>query len=142
MPEFTQSLSVGHIIENDVLQIIRRKYPCAVRLENKFSGYDIFIPEIEKRIEVKSDQKSQYTGNILIEFEMNGRASGIMTTKADFWVFFDGEQYRVIEPRHIIDCIFKSRQVYHEITGNGDTKTKKAFLIRKNELFKYGKELK
>jgi hypothetical protein len=31
---------------------------------------------------------------------------------------------------------------YAEFTGNGDTKSKKAFLVKKDILFSYGKEIK
>ena len=67
MGTFAQDLKEGKAIESIVLDLIKIKYPAATIINGYFPGYDIWIPEIHKSIEVKSDQKSQYTGNILIE---------------------------------------------------------------------------
>lgn len=138
---FAQDLEAGLDVEKRVLEILQRKYPCAT-IVNAFKGYDIWIPELEKGIEVKSDQKSQHTGNIVIEIEFNGKPSALMTTKAAYWIFYDGEKFVSIEPMEIIKCIFMNKLKYAEFVGNGDTKSKKAFLIRKDVLFSYGKEIK
>jgi hypothetical protein len=138
---FAQDLEAGLDVEKRVLEILQRKYPCAT-IVNAFKGYDIWIPELEKGIEVKSDKKSQETGNIVIEIEFNGKPSALMTTKAAYWIFYDGEKFVSIEPMEIIKCIFMNKLKYAEFVGNGDTKSKKAFLVRKDVLFSYGKEIK
>jgi hypothetical protein len=61
---FKRDLDRGKKIELYVLKQIRLIFPSATLIENKFKFYDIFIPEIEKKIEVKCDEKSQETGNI------------------------------------------------------------------------------
>ena len=137
---FQKDLAIGLDIENRVLAILRKKYPCAT-LVNAFKGYDIWIPEIDKAVEVKSDQKSQHTGNIVIEIEMYGKDSGLMVTQADYWVFYDGEMFVIMPVKHIFKCILHSKLQYVEFTGKGDTHPKKAFLVDKNTLFKYGKIL-
>ena len=137
---FQKDLAIGLDIENRVLAILRKKYPCAT-LVNAFKGYDIWIPEIDKAVEVKSDQKSQHTGNIVIEIEMFGKDSGLMATQADYWVFYDGEMFVIMPVKNIFKCIFESKLQYVEFVGNGDTRPKKAFLVDKNTLFKYGKIL-
>lgn len=138
---FATDLEAGLDVERRVLDMLKAKYPCAT-IVNAFKGYDIWIPEISKGIEVKSDQKSQHTGNIVIEIEFNGKPSALMTTKADFWIFYDGQKFVAIEPMEIIKCIFMSQLKYVEFVGNGDTKSKKAFLVKKDILFSYGKEIK
>lgn len=138
---FATDLEAGLDVERRVLDLLRAKYPCAT-IVNAFKGYDIWIPEISKGIEVKSDQKSQHTGNIVIEIEFNGKPSALMTTKADFWIFYDGQKFVAIEPIEIIRCIFMNKLKYAEFIGNGDTKSKKAFLVKKDILFSYGKEIK
>jgi hypothetical protein len=135
---FKDDLKRGIDIELQVLNIIQKKYPSA-SLINKFKGYDIWIPELHKSIEVKSDLKSNYTNNIVIEIEMFGKPSGLMVTKADYWVFYDGNQYVLIQPMEIVRCIFLNKLNYVEFIGNGDTASKKAFLVKKDILFKYGK---
>ena len=141
METFKADLERGIQVENMLLDILKRKYPAST-LVNAFKGYDIWIPEIHKSIEVKSDQKSNYTGNIVVEIEFNGKPSALMTTTADYWVFYDGNIFVSIEPKDIIKCIFMNKLQYVEFVGNGDRKSKKAFLIKKDTLFAYGKVIK
>ena len=84
---FQESLTSGQKSENLVLDIIKKKYPKAFLKEGYHKEYDIMIPEINKTVEVKKDFKSQYTGNVVIEVEMNNRPSGLETSTADWWVF-------------------------------------------------------
>ena len=135
---FDKDLERGLNVEQTVLGIVRKKYPCAV-LVNAYRGYDIWVPEIHKSIEVKYDEKSNQTGNIVVEIEMSGKPSALMTTTADFWIFYDGKTFVCIAPKKIIRCIFLNRLMFATFTGNGDSNGKKAFLIPKNTLFSYGK---
>ncbi len=137
---FQKDLSRGINIENKLLEIIRKKYPSA-SLINKYKGYDIWIPETNKSIEVKYDPMSNQTGNIVIEIEMFDKPSALITTKADYWVFYDDYKFVSIKPVDIINCIFLNKLIYKEFIGNGDTKSKKAFLVPKEILFSYGKTL-
>jgi len=137
---FQTDLQRGLEIEERVLAILRKKYPCAT-LVNAFKGYDIWIPEIDKAVEVKFDPMSKETGNIVVEIEMYGKNSGLMATQADYWVFYDGEMFVIMPVKNIFKCIFESKLQYVEFVGNGDTRPKKAFLVNKNTLFKYGKIL-
>ena len=137
---FQKDLNRGLNVERCVLEFIRKKHPCAV-LINAYRGYDIWIPEVNKSIEVKYDEKSNQTGNIVVEIEMSGKASALMTTKADFWIFYDGKTFVCIKPKDIIQCIFMNKLRYVEFVGDGDSNMKKAFLIPKNILFSYGTDM-
>jgi hypothetical protein len=44
--------------------------------------------EVEVTLECKSDTFAARTNQLAIEFEYDGRPSGIQTTKADFWVHY------------------------------------------------------
>jgi len=83
---------------------------------------------------------SNQTGNIVIEIEMFDKSSALITTKADYWVFYDDNKFVSIKPMDIVNCIFLNKLIYKEFIGNGDTKSKKAFLVPKEILFKYGIE--
>lgn len=48
------------------------------------------------KVEVKTDRIAHLTGNIAIEYEFNGKPSGISTTTADYWAFVLGENSSVI----------------------------------------------
>ena len=88
-------------------------------------------------IEVKSDQKSKYTGNIVVEIAFDGKRSALCVTKAKYWMFYDGYGFVVIKPNRIWDCINENKLVPVNFIGNGDTKQKTAYLIKKNILYEY-----
>ena len=137
---FQQDLERGFEVEYAVLEIIRKKYPSA-SLINAYKGYDIWIPELHKSVEVKYDPMSNETGNIVIEIEMNGQLSALSTTTADFWVFHDDHVFIIMKPMSIVKCIFQNKLQYVEFVGQGDTSKKKAFLVPKDVLFKHGKKI-
>jgi hypothetical protein len=138
---FFRDLQRGKEVEDKVLKIIQRKYPYACIVDG-FKGYDIWIPEIHKSVEVKYDPMSNETGNMFIEIEFNNKASALITTTADFWIFHDGHKYIMMTPMEIVNCIFTHRLVYVNFVGKGNVKDKKGFLIPKEKLFEFGKEMK
>ena len=127
---FKDSLSIGHKSEDAVCKNIQKKYPKAYVVEGYCKGFDIYVPETDKRVEVKQDKKSNFTGNIVVEVEFNGKPSALSTTTADYWVFDDGEIYIWITPK-ILRQIVKSMRPARFI-GNGDNKYKKAYLVKKD----------
>ena len=72
---------------------------------------------------------------------MNGKASGLITTAADYWVFYDDYVFVTLKPISIVNCIFQNKLQYVEFVGKGDKASKKAFLIPKKMLFNCGKLL-
>lgn len=140
MNQFHSDLAVGKIIENNVLDMIKKKYPKAHILEGKHKGWDIYVPETDTAIEVKGDQKSKYTGNIVIEISFDGKPSALSTTLADLWVIYDGYNYNWFTPDDIRRCIKENDLKAVVFTGRGDTKSKEAYLIKKEILYKYKKK--
>ena len=63
----------------------------------------------EVTIEVKEDVRTKDTGNVVIECESRGQPSGIMTTKADFWVF------RIHTVDGLLTLLFKTNNVKQAI---------------------------
>ena len=127
---FYKDLKDGKQTENDVLSIIKKKYPKSNIIEGYFNDYDIYVPEKYMGIEVKIDVKSQETGNLVIEVEFNGKPSALSVTKADYWVFYDGDSYIWITPKMLKDLTETCGHVV-EFVGKGDTKPKKAYLMPK-----------
>jgi hypothetical protein len=140
MNAFQKDLSRGIEVELMALAIIQKKYPCAT-LVSAYKGYDIWIPELHKSVEVKYDPMSNETGNIVVEIEMNGKLSALSTSTADFWLFYDDYVFVMMNKMDIINCIFQNKLQYVEFVGNGDTVSKKAFLVKKSILFSYGRIL-
>jgi len=130
---FAADLERGLEVEIKVLKVIQKKYAQA-HIVTALKEYDIWIPEIEKGIEVKYDPMSCQTGNIVVEFEMNGSPSALMATGADWWIFYDGEIMFSITPKEIIQVIFNTKLTHVQFVGSGDRSVKKAFLIPKDWL--------
>lgn len=140
MNTFHEDLERGKAIESKALEVIRKKYPSASLIE-AFKGYDIWIPELHKSVEVKYDPMSNETGNIVVEIEMSGKASALITTTADYWLFYDDHVFMLIKPMSIVNCIFQEKLTFVEFVGTGDRSCKKAFLVPKHFLFQHGKQL-
>jgi len=134
---FKRDLAVGKYHENYVLNIIKSKYNQAYIIDGYFKDYDIYVPELNFGVEVKSDKKSKYTNNIVIEIEFNSKPSALSTTKAKYWVIYDGYKYKWFLTERIKECIKENNLKYCEFTGKGDTKSKKAYLINKELLYNY-----
>ena len=140
MQTFQKDLKRGKHHEHVILDIIKSKYKNAYIKDGYCKEYDIFIPEMNFGVEVKSDEKSKYTNNIVIEIEFNNKPSALSTTQAKYWVIYDGYNYNWFLTNKIKECIKDNKLKFVEFIGNGDTKSKKAYLIKKNILYKY-KEL-
>jgi hypothetical protein len=126
---FHDDLKIGHIYEKKVLEMVQLQYPDAYMVEGYFKKGDIHIPSIDEYVEVKSDQKSKYTGNLVIEIEFNGKPSALSTTKSYRWVFYTGEEYIITSPERIREVVKDMRPA--KFTGKGDTKPKLAYLVKK-----------
>ena len=134
---FEADLKVGKIYEKIVLEKIHKKYPKAYIQKGYCKEWDIYIPELQIGVEVKSDKKSMHTGNIVIEIEFNNKPSALSTTKAEWWVIYDGIDYNWFTINNIKKCIKDNNLRYATFIGRGDTKQKKAYLIIKEILYKY-----
>ena len=137
---FDRDLKRGKFHEIYILNEIQKKYPQAYIIDGYCKDYDIYIPELDFGVEVKSDEKSKHTGNIVIEIEFNNKASALQTSKAKYWVIYDGYRYNWFKTNNIKRCISENNLKYVEFVGKGYTKSKKAYLIKKTLLYKY-KEL-
>ena len=126
---FKKDLQRGRKIEEKILDICKQKYPCSVLIDGKFKDYDLFIPETNKTIEIKGDYRSCETGNIIIELMMFNVPSALLTTKADYWVIFTGQELLWTTPIKIIECITINNISSRSLTGQGDTASKVACLI-------------
>jgi hypothetical protein len=141
MAEFTESLAAGKESEKNVLEFIRNKYPKAHLVDGYFKGFDIYIPEIDKGVEVKRDYKSKYTGNLVVEVFMFDKPSGLLTTEALYWVFVTSEQHIYITPDNIKNCILLKGVKQSEFVGSGDVESKKAYLVKVKDIIEFSDKM-
>lgn len=126
---FEQSLVYGHEVERLVLNVLLKKYPKAYMVEGKFKEYDILVPETDTKIEVKADRMSVSTGQFVIEVSMGGKPSGITTTKADYWVMYNGVTLMWIKPEAIMRIILLMGLTQAKFKGGTDKKSKLAYFV-------------
>ena len=135
MAEFKEALTSGKEYEYMYRDFLRQWYPNASVKEVYCKEYDIVIPEINQTVEVKLDKKSNFTGNMVVEVEFNGKPSGLTTTTADHWVFCDGKEWIRLLTERLKGLVNQFEIV--EFVGNGDIKPKKAYLVDKEVLREY-----
>lgn len=134
---FKRDLEKGLKHEQIVLGYIQQKYPLTVAMKGKWKEFDLWVPEVDMGIEVKSDEKSQETGNLVVEIEFGGKPSALSTTKAKYWVIWDGIEYSWLKVSEIWRCIEENNYRVATFTGRGDRTAKRAYLIPKEELWEY-----
>jgi len=130
-PSFDEAYKTGSSAEDEVLEIIKKKYPRAHRIEGYFKGYDIYVPETDDKIEVKRDTRAVETGNYFVETMYDDKPSGIETTESTFWVWVDNELIVWI-PTEALKYLIQDKK---EISFKADKgKSRKGKVIRRKDL--------
>ena len=133
---FKSDLAFGEEGELLVLKKLRYKYPKAYKVRGYCKEWDIFIPEKDIGVEVKSDRAAHKTGNVVIENKYGDKPSGIETTKAAWWVYITKCNLYWIKPEDIKKCIEDNSIEAREFAPiAGDFKGKSLYLI-KEKVFK------
>jgi len=102
---FQTDLNFGEQGELFVLEKLHYKYPKAYKVQGYYKEWDLFIPEKDVGIEVKSDRATHKTGNVVIENKYGDAPSGIETTKAAWWAYITKDNLYWITPDKIKECI-------------------------------------
>ena len=132
---FKEDLKVGQKVEEEIVNIIRNKYPMAIVVEGYNKGYDIMVPEIPCKIEVKYDIMSHMTGNFFIESNYDGKPSGIITTESKWWVQVDKEDIMWILSDTLNYLIREWELKEILFSGSHKSSPKKGYLIPKEKLY-------
>ena len=89
--------------------------------------------DVVTHFEVKADRRTFATGNICIEFAYKGEDSGIMTTKADYWVLYvvnEGKVERIyLVPTEDLRKMITDEK-YHKTINCGDGWKSKCHLFQ------------
>lgn len=111
--DFNSDLKYGKKGEKYILKVIQKKYPKAFMSTDK-CNWDIYVPETDAFIEVKTDRESKNTKNVAIECRYNGKLSGIESTISNFWfhIFYDnGWKYGCIKTVDLFSLCERSAPV-------------------------------
>ena len=110
---------------------------------NSDFAYDLMVGQLKekelsqifshKKIEVKYDLQAKQTGNIFIEYESRGKASGISKSLADYYCIAIGESFHILKSTVLKDKCRKYLGTKRDVVG-GDNNTSKGILLPVNEL--------
>ena len=134
---FADDLAVGQEVERKVLKTIQASYPKALMIDGYFKDFDILVPETKQAIEVKYDIKSEKTGNVCVEISFGGKDSGLITTKADWWVFVVHDGIYWVKTERLKFLIIKHTPQLIPYTPKGETKQATAYIVKKTILAQY-----
>jgi hypothetical protein len=130
--KFVKDLETGKGYEKKALELIQKKYPKAFIQDGYFLEWDIYIPEIDMGVEVKSDAQYKKTGNFYVEYECNDKPSGIATTKAKYYYIYLDKLY-ILKTEDLKDKCRKYLNTKKDKKG-GDNMASKGIIIPINEL--------
>ena len=130
--KFVKDLETGKVYEKKALELIQKKYPKAFIQDGYFLEWDIYIPELDVGVEVKSDAQYQKTGNFYVEYECNGKPSGIAATKAKYYYIYLDKLY-ILKTEDLKDKCRKYLNTKKDKKG-GDNMASKGITIPINEL--------
>ena len=115
----------------------------------RYSGtfkYDLKVGEDAERwvvdllgpgvtVEVKTDTRATCTGQVFVEYKSRGKASGIATTAAAFWVF-KLSNVVIIVPTETLREVVKRVYNFRGPTRGGDNNTSVGVLVPVFEILK------
>lgn len=138
MSGIQSDLKDGNKFEDYILDIVKKDYPDAVRMEGYFPDYDIEVPGKDITYECKFDRMSQKTGNLAIEFEYNKKPSGINKSKAVWWVYgyFNKKNSKWMHAFIKTEDLKKQCDGYRVVNG-GDRWASKMYLIPVEDFEKF-----
>lgn len=136
---FWEDLQFGESFEHAFVELF--KYSDVTVMGKRFKDYDVVVRDSGKPVyyEVKADRVCKNTGNIAIEYENRGEPSGIITTKADYFIYFVlyNDRVDVYEiPVKVIKEYIRDKK-YRFIKDGGDKKLSKMYMFDKNMLSGY-----
>ncbi|MDC1446680.1 hypothetical protein N8344_01750 [bacterium] len=120
--KFYRNLKTGKGYEEQALQLIHKKYPQAYIKDGYHKEWDIYVPELDIGIEVKSDAQHKSTGNYFLEYYCRNKASGISSTKAEYFFIYLDELY-IIKTDTLRDIFIKYKGTNKDKIGGDDRKS-------------------
>ena len=127
---FIQDLPFGNTYETLFVEKYHSDANKIVKPGGRFKLYDVCIDDV--KYEVKADRQAYKSGNIAIEYECSGVASGIITTTADFYAYFivfpEGMYHLYMLPTFLLRK-YISQEKYHRVVSGGDGWRAKMYLF-------------
>lgn len=124
---FTKDLKIAKVTEEEVADILVKKYNAKISDFNDTNSHDITgtIGNKTFTFEVKEDFQCGDTGNIAVEYSCRGKPSGIETTKAQYYIY---KVHLKDKQVYVISSVDKLRKAiadnqYFRVVNGGDYKS-------------------
>lgn len=141
---FLDDLKDGHQAEEEVIELLPYHFPGIEGIERSTSkGYDIqaSFKGDTLTFEVKYDIAVERTGNIAIEYESRGKQSGIVTSKANYWVYKFLGRFFIFPTVVLKKKIFEEQAFDYRTVGGDWGSNTRIFLVEAEKFQSWGKEL-
>lgn len=140
---FKKDLVDGHSAELEVAERLMALLDIPSEdIERCFSkGYDLKIISKGWTFEVKNDLMAHQTGNVAIEYESRGKPTALGATTADFWVYKFAGRFFAFRTATLKRKLFVEKQYFKAVSGGDAGSNTKMFLVKMEELMKWGKEI-
>ena len=145
--QFYKDLEVATKTELDIAELFRENYNAEIVEWRHDNHYDLKIKILDKTytIEIKEDFKSAETSNLSIEYSCRGKNSGIMVTKADFYLiktYYSTEHFKYLMiPVKTIKRLILDKQYIRKVNGGDIGSNSLSFLFRREKLQEYAYEI-
>lgn len=84
--------------------------------------------------EVKGDRKAMSTGNLFVEYECRNKASGIATSKADWWTFHLHDDLYVVVKADVLRRLKDDKRI--RTVSGGEEKASLGYLLPLKQLLR------
>ena len=105
--------------------------------EGNYKWNDIIMPTLDRKIEVKSDEKSHYTGNFAVEIRCKGKLSGLSVTIADYYVMVTKGTYYFFKTNDLKSWIKRNAKDFKIVMGGDDMNSQMILIEKRQLIFQY-----
>ena len=135
---FDKDLEDGLQAEEEVKELLKKHFNVEESDMEKLDTkeYDIKIVSKNLTFEVKNDLMAEKTGNIAIEYESRGKASGISVTKADYWIYKFAGVFYMVETSRLKEELLEKKNYWRSGVNGGDYGSNTMMFLVKVDSFK------
>lgn len=121
-PSWTAAKEHGDAAEHAIADWFRGRGYIVMRI----IGEESFDLQLQCNIEVKHDLRARETGNVAIEVEYNGAASGIKTSQAAWWAIVVDDEAHLVKSDELLRLVMQGR---HKVVAAGDGQRSRVALV-------------
>lgn len=141
---FVKDLKNAKVTEEEVAQLLIKKHGAEILDFNNTASHDITATIDEKTFtfEVKEDFQCGDTGNVAVEYSCRGKASGIETTQAEYYIYKihlkDKIEYVMSSVEKLRDSI-ANKQYFRTVNGGDYKSNSLCYLFKYKNFIETGK---